>query len=61
MEAGDYVMIDLGAPCHVTEIGLETGVGGHTADYMHSAQVQYSADGYVWHVLGNPGHGKGNL
>ena len=58
VEAGDYVMIDLGAPCHVTAIGLETGVGGHTADYMHSAQVQYSADGYVWHVLGNPGQGK---
>lgn len=56
--AGDYVMMDLGAPCRITGILLETGVGGHSADYMQHAQLQYSADGYVWTALDTPGQGR---
>lgn len=58
VEAGDYVMIDLGAPCTVRRIVLESGVPGHTADYMLHASLLYSPDGYRWFELGNPGNGR---
>lgn len=58
VEAGDYIMIDLGAPCTVHRIVLETGVPGHTADYMLHASLLYSPDGFRWFELGDPGNGR---
>ena len=49
---GDYIQLDLGAVIGVSRVTFKAGVAGHTADYIRSGELSYSADGQNWTVLG---------
>jgi hyaluronoglucosaminidase len=51
--AGDTVGVDLGVPRPVTGVRVAMANTNSPNDYMHSAVLEYSADGATWTSLGS--------
>jgi hyaluronoglucosaminidase len=57
VESGDYIMIDLGVPSLVHRVVIDTGVAGHTGDYIKDGELLWSADGFSWNSMGKSEQG----